>query len=64
MNDGPHVQSQALKAHCEKLLTVKAGNEKAALKKKSVKVLFCVRYVLLNVLNLSQCSADCIVTED
>lgn len=32
VNDGPHVQSQALNAHCEKLLTLKEGNEKAALK--------------------------------
>lgn len=32
MNDGPHVQSRALSARCEKLLTWKAGDEKAALK--------------------------------
>lgn len=29
VNDGPHVQSQALNARCEKILTVKAGNKTA-----------------------------------
>lgn len=38
VNDGPHVQSQALNARCEKILTVKAGNKTAG-KEFSLKVL-------------------------
>lgn len=50
VNDGPRVHSQALNVCCEKLLTVKAADEKALKFSQG----FTVRYILLKVLSLSQ----------